>query len=291
MASAPELPKDSKQGIWEWTRQTLGRRPITLVLLALGVVFLLLGLTTGIDLPFLKHVAVDQSSRWFARILGLMLLAAGIALLIRTGEPAADGGSSGTAMETGSPASSRFVQTVGVEQIYLGLKESWDPIIEAMTGAQERIQLVGISHRSNLGGDRFEETIRGFLIRPNSTVDVFFLDPESKAIDQRAQAEETDPQTFREEVLAGVRRTAEWRKAHPTKVRLFFYDAYPVWRLERIDNDLIFAHSYPPGARGTMGAVMHLRRVPNNGSMFAAFDAILDRLESGSKPVPEAPAP
>ena len=75
------------------------------------------------------------------------------------------------------------------------------------------------------------------------------------AIEQRAAAEETDPETFRDEVLAGVRRTAEWKKAHPTKVRLFYYDAYPVWRLERIDDDLIFAHSYQAGSRGTLGAI------------------------------------
>jgi hypothetical protein len=283
MGAAPD-----KQGIWDWVKDTFRRRPLALILLALGVVFLLLGLTTGVDLPFLKHVAVNEGSRWFARILGLVLLVGGLAMFIR---PDVFGGADVNSPDGAPPATPRFVETVGLEQIYVGLQESWDPIIQAMSAAQERIQLVGISHRSNLGGDRFEETIKQFLLRPETKVDVFFLDPESNAIEQRATAEETDPETFREEVKSGVRRTAEWKKAHPTKVRLFYYDAYPVWRLERIDDDLIFAHSYPPGSRGTLGAVMRLRRVENNGSLFAAFDSIVDRLESESKPVPEAPAP
>ena len=283
MGSAPD-----KQGVWDWVKDTFRRSPLALILVALGVVFLLLGLTTGVDLPFLKHVAVNEGSRWFARILGLAMLVGGFAMFW-FGPPT---GPDVTAIPTGAtPPTEEFVETVGVEHIYLGLKESWDPIIQAFSDAKERIQLVGISHRSNLGGDRFEETIKQFLLRPESKVDVFFLDPESNAIEQRATAEETDPETFREEVKSGVRRTAEWRKAHPTKVRLFYYDAYPVWRLERIDDDLMFAHSYPPGSRGTIGVVLRLKRVDNNGSLFAAFDSIVDRLESGSKPVPEAPAP
>jgi hypothetical protein len=283
VGAAPE-----KQGIWDWVKETFRRRPLALVLLALGVVFLLLGLTTGVDLPFLKHVAVNEGSRWFARILGLVLLGGGLAMFIW---PDVFGGPDITGPDGTPAATERFVEAAGMEQIYLGLKESWDPIIQALSEARERIQLVGISHRSNLGGDRFEETIKQFLLRPETRVDVYFLDPESNAIEQRATAEETDPETFREEVRSGVRRTAEWRKAHPTKVRLFYYDAYPVWRLERVDDDLIFAHSYPPGSRGTLGVVLRLRRVENNGSLFAAFDAIVDRLESGSKPVPETPAP
>ena len=284
MGAAPE-----KQGVWDWVKETFRGRGIVLILLALGVVFLLLGLTTGIDLPFLKHVAVNEGSRWFARILGLVLLGGGFGMFIWSPPSVGEGVTAGP--DGTPPATARFVETVGLEQIYVGLPESRDPIIQALSEARERIQLVGISHRSNLGGDRFEETIKQFLLRPETKVDVFFLDPESNAIEQRATAEETDPETFRDEVLAGVRRTAEWKKAHPTKVRLFYYDAYPVWRLERIDDDLIFAHSYPPGSRGTLGAVLRLRRVDNNGSLFAAFDAIVDRLESGSKPVPETPAP
>src|SRR5207247_1844070 len=47
MGAAPE-----KQGVWDWVKETFRGRGIVLILLALGVVFLLLGLTTGIELPF-----------------------------------------------------------------------------------------------------------------------------------------------------------------------------------------------------------------------------------------------
>src|SRR5437870_2122625 len=146
-------------------------------------------------MPILKHVAVNEGSRWFARILGLVLLGGGLAMFIW---PDLFGGLDVTGPDGPPAATERFVEAAGMEQIYLGLKESWDPIIQALSEARERIQLVGISHRSNLGGDRFEETIKQFLLRPETRVDVYFLDPESNAIEQRATAEETDPEPFRE---------------------------------------------------------------------------------------------
>src|SRR5207249_581770 len=114
MGAAPE-----KQGVWDWVKETFRGRGIVLILLALGVVFLLLGLTTGIDLPFLKHVAVNEGSRWFARILGLVLLGGGFAMFIWPDVfGAVVTGSDGT-----PPATPRFVETVGLEQIYVGLQE------------------------------------------------------------------------------------------------------------------------------------------------------------------------
>src|SRR5438093_11738801 len=115
MGAAPD-----KQGIWDWVKDTFRRRPLALILLALGVVFLLLGLTTGIDLPFLKHVAVNDGSRWFARILGLVLLGGGFAMFIWSPPSAGAGVAAG--QDAGPPATAGLVGKVGLEQTYDGLQ-------------------------------------------------------------------------------------------------------------------------------------------------------------------------
>lgn len=63
----------------KWVTEKFGQ-PLPLLLFALGTVLLLLGVTTGVDLPVLKELRPDVEHRWVALAFGALLLLSSVVL-------------------------------------------------------------------------------------------------------------------------------------------------------------------------------------------------------------------
>ncbi|HTB50029.1 MAG TPA: hypothetical protein VK701_03555 [Solirubrobacteraceae bacterium] len=146
----------------------------------------------------------------------------------------------------------------------------------AIETAQEEIFVVGISHRSLLGDDNFFNALDVFLSKRNARLVMLFADPASSGLAQRARDEGDEPQTFAADIRANRMRLFVWasRRGYTSSVEIRYYDGYPAWRLEKIDDRELFVSSYPQGSTGQHSVVLRCERTELQGSLYDAFASV-----------------
>lgn len=130
----------------------------------------------------------------------------------------------------------------------------------ALAEAEQRVVLIGIS----LSGlfNPSEQQLRSFLARsPHATLHAYLLDPDCDNLVERAAHEASGGDIGPEVMERDIRSFgARLRALSPNRVTLKTYDWYPTWRLQMVDEAVIFAASYPPNGRGISQKVLEVRK-------------------------------
>ncbi len=115
----------------EWVTSKF-QHPFSLLFFLLGAVLLLLGLTTGLNVPGLQQLVPDVNFRWIALVLGAILLLGSVLLYYRPPSPA-------------KAAPSNSAMPVTPEE----LRQSFAARVDALTEPQR--QLLSFVRREGLG--------------------------------------------------------------------------------------------------------------------------------------------
>jgi hypothetical protein len=131
----------------------------------------------------------------------------------------------------------------------------------ALDDARQRVLIIGISHAGFYSD--IERSLRSILgNNPTGRIEAFVLNPERHSLLERAEDEATDSgataRLFKEEIDVNSRRLLGL--STEGRVSVHRYDWYPAWRMQLIDEDVIFAATYPKGERGFDADVMEVHK-------------------------------
>jgi hypothetical protein len=160
-------------------------------------------------------------------------------------------------------------------------------LYSAIETAETEVTIVGISLRSLLSDDNFLAAVDAFLSKRNARLVILFADPVSDGLAQRARDEGDEPETFAADVRTNRRRFFVWasRRGYESCVNIRYYDGYPAWRVEMIDDRELFASSYPQGSTGQHSVVLRCERSEQQGSLYDAFASVATQCVRTSKAV------
>ena len=130
----------------------------------------------------------------------------------------------------------------------------------ALAAGTDRVVLIGISLAGLFNPN--EQKLRSFLAaNARARMQVYVLNPDCDNLVERA-AHEAIGGDVGPDVMANDIRSygTRLRALDPRKVTLKTYDWYPTWRMQMVDQDVIFAASYPPDARGLSQKVLEVRK-------------------------------
>lgn len=175
---------------------------------------------------------------------------------------------------------------LGVEAIYNSHHDARADLVKTIAAAKAHVLLIGLSASSFLNDSGLERALFTFLARPFVTLEVLSLGRESAALVQRAADESQNLQFFVRQIEQSTETLGQWQRRFPNaRIQLFAYDVYPYWRIQMIDDEVMFAAGYPPHGHGQDGFVMRLRPSAERGSLFGLLEHYVGTIRRGSHQV------